>query len=354
MPAFSGATFGFCVLYSQMFPEYTVLLGFYIGAAFGSFLNVVIYRLPKGMSLNQPPSHCPNCNHRLGVLDLFPLFSFLFAGAKCRYCKAPISWRYFIVEVLTGTIWAAFWWQNLIAGADPARFLALAAFGTVLVACIFIDLFYYIIPDSLNAWLLLIGLVYNAWLIYKGDGWTLVGNLHIPKAVAGALIGVAVFWGIAFLGRALFRKDAMGHGDIKLARGIGAVLFPTLALLSFALAVAVGAVLGIVQVLLRKRAPLEEEPEEPYVEKPESFGSLIRCGIGYALAIDAIALFFPKLDKWWFGIESPEEAEDDWQPSFTTIPFGPYLALGALLAAMFSAPLMRLLNIYLESFRPPP
>nr|MBA3727426.1 prepilin peptidase [Armatimonadota bacterium] len=266
-----------------MLPAVTLIFGFYFGAAFGSFLNVVIYRLPRGMSLNHPPSHCPSCDNRLGVADLFPLFSFLFAGAKCRYCKAPIGWRYFFVELLTATIWAAFWYQKLVVGSDPARFVAMAAFATVLVACIFIDLYHYIIPDSLNAILLLIGFLFNAWLIARGQGLTQVGGWAVPSSIVGALVGVLVLWAIAFLGRVLFRKDAMGHGDIKLARGIGAVLFPALALMSFGVAVVVGAVFGALQ-LIGRRSPEEEDIEHDMAEEePESIVSLFKAGLGYVL-----------------------------------------------------------------------
>lgn len=324
-------------------------MGFFIGSAIGSFLNVVIYRLPKGMSLSHPASHCPSCGHRLGVLDLFPLLSFLSAGAKCRYCRAPISWRYFFVEMLTGAVWAAFWWQNLVAGNDPVRFVALAITGSILVACIFIDIFHYIIPDSLNAWLLAVGLAYNVWLIASRnpEGWVDVSGVRVPSSIAGALLGVAVFWGIAFLGRILFRKDAMGHGDIKLARGIGAVLFPVSALISFGLAVAIGAVLGVFQILLRRRDAELEGEEEPYEEEPEPIGSLAKCGLGYAMGLDVAAFAFPKLNTSWFGDEGVEEStEDDWRPSFSTIPFGPYLAFGAILAALFEKPLMKALQDY--------
>ncbi len=334
-----------------MFPEWTVVVGFYIGAAIGSFLNVVIYRLPKGMSLWQPPSHCPNCEHRLGLLDLFPLLSFLLSGQKCRHCKKPVSWRYFWVEVLTGVVWAGFWWQYLIAGDDPVRFAVLAFFGSCLVAAIFIDLAWYIIPDSINAWMLVLGLAYNAWLVSVGDpnAFTRVGGLAIPSSILGAVAGVLALWGVAFLGRLLFGRDAMGHGDIKMARGIGAVLFVAPALLSFGLAVVVGAVLGGIQVLFRKREPEPESDDGDFKEEPpESIRSLLWCGLGYLLAIDAIGQIVPKLEKWWFGEEpaAVEDAEDDWQPTITTIPFGPYLALGALFAAYFQIPLVRLVDIY--------
>ncbi len=78
------------------------LIAFVYGTVVGSFLNVCIYRLPEERSIVNPPSHCPNCDTRLKAVDLIPLLSFLFLGRKCRYCGAPISWRYFTVELITG------------------------------------------------------------------------------------------------------------------------------------------------------------------------------------------------------------------------------------------------------------
>ncbi len=337
-----------------MFPAWSTALGALIGAAIGSFLNVVIYRVPRGMSLANPPSHCPKCGHRLGVLDLFPLFSFLLSGARCRHCKSPISWRYFVVEVISGTVWGVYWYQWLCEGWDPVRFIVLAAFGSILIAAIFTDLLHYIIPDSFNALLLVLGLAYNGWLIAAGssDAWTEVGGAHIPASIVGALTGVGVLWGIAFFGRVAFRKDAMGHGDIKLARGIGSVLFAPGALMSFGMAVALGTVIGGLQILVRRMALKQEEDEEieeVLEDGPESLGSLAKCGLGYALAVDVAALFSKKLDIWWFGsLETSENLteEDNWQPGASTIPFGPYLALGAVVVSVFHTPLLRLAANY--------
>lgn len=337
-----------------MLPAATVIFGFFFGAAFGSFLNVVIYRLPRGMSLAQPPSHCPKCNHRLGTLDLFPLLSFLLAGAKCRYCKAPIGWRYFMVELLMGTLWGALWWQLVVQGSDVGRFVALAAFSTALVAALFVDLEHFIIPDSINAIILLIGLAYNAWLIFQGgQGWISFGGMTLPASVAGWIVGVLALWLIAFGGRVFLGKDAMGHGDIKLARGIGAVLFPVAALVSFGLSIVIGLVFGIVSIFLAKRAASGEEETEDETEEepPESIWGLFKSGIGYLLLIDVFALFIPGLEKKWFGAEyltEAEEAEDDWQPGITTIPFGPALATAAILVALFQEHFFRWGQAYLD------
>lgn len=325
-----------------MLPAVSVVFGFFFGAAFGSFLNVVIYRLPRGMSLAQPPSHCPTCQHRLGGLDLVPLLSFLLAGAKCRYCKASIGWRYFMVELLMGTIWAALWWQLLVQGSDIARFIALAGFATALVAALFIDLEHFIIPDSINAIILLIGVLNNAWLISQGAGWFTLGAITLPAAFAGWIVGTFSLWLISFGGRVFLGRDAMGHGDIKLARGMGAVLFPVAALMSFGLSIVIGLIFGIVSIVVAKRASDESDQsdESDYDEEPEPIGALAKAGLGYLLLVDVLALFFPNLEEKWFGPEyssEEEEAEDDWTPGPTHIPFGPALAIAAILVVLFES-----------------
>ncbi len=245
-----------------MFPAWTWVVGFWLGAVFGSFLNVVIYRSPRGIPLGKPAkSFCPSCKHPLGIPDLFPLLSWLFLRGKCRHCGAKVASRYFWVELLNGAIWAGIWYQHFVLGSDPGRAIAYSAAASTLVAIIFIDWELYIIPDPINAFLFVVGWGLNIWLLVQGrpEAWT----WGIPSSLAGWITGVGVLWGIAFLGRVLFGKDAMGHGDIKMARGIGAVLFPTVAILGFALAVALGAVLGIAQILMRRR--VEPKPEEERV-----------------------------------------------------------------------------------------
>ncbi|MEO7453196.1 MAG: prepilin peptidase [Fimbriimonadales bacterium] len=331
-----------------MLPAVSVLFGFFFGATFGSFLNVVIYRLPRSMSLAQPPSHCPKCQHRLGAPDLFPLLSFLIAGAKCRYCKAPIGWRYFRVELLMGIIWAALWWQLLVEGSDPARFIALAGFSTALMAALFIDLEHFIIPDSINAMILLIGVLYNAWLISQGGGMFTFAGITLPAALAGWIVGTFVLWGIAFGGRVFLGRDAMWHGDIKLARGMGAVLFPVAALMSFGLSIVIGLVFGIISLVAARRAESDEEEDDGIEEEPESVGALAKAGLGYLLLVDVLALFWPKLEEKWFGpAYAPEEAEeDDWVPGPTHIPFGPALAVAAILVVLFQSTFSGWLQAY--------
>jgi len=337
-----------------VFPAWTWVVGFALGAVIGSFLNVVIYRTPRGLSLSKPStSFCPSCKHRLEIPDLFPLLSWLFLRGKCRHCGSKVSSRYFFVELLNASIWAGVWYQQLYVGADPAKAIAYAAAASTLVAIIFIDWELYIIPDQINAFLWLVGLALNGWMIYEGrpEAWT----WGIPSALAGWIVGVATLWGIALFGRLLFRKDAMGHGDIKMARGIGAVLFPATALMGFGLAVVLGAVLGVVQILARPRDAEESgegqaEGEEEAFEEPESIGSLLKSGVGYFLCIDIVGLFVPKLYESWFGEPAfePIEEVEEYPIERTMIPFGPYLALGAIVATVFQSELRSGVDAYVR------
>ena len=334
-----------------LFPEWTWIVALFIGAAIGSFLNVVIYRMPRGLSLNEPKnSFCPSCQNRLTTPDLFPLLSWLILRGKCRHCQKPIPSRYFWVELITGSLFALFWYQNLVDGNDVFRCAVLCAMSACLVAATFIDLRYYIIPDQINACLLFFGLVYNGALIAthhpKAFTW------GVPSAMAGALVGIGVLWGITLLGRLIFQKDAMGHGDIKLARGIGAILFPAGALYSFAMAICAGAVIGIFQIMLRKRGTetdAVEESEEIY--EPESIASIFKCGLGYVLLVDVVGLFVPKVYQSWFGEDpySVEEITEEEDVGDTMIPFGPYLAAGAILAATLEPQLNVLVQRYIDS-----
>lgn len=332
------------------FPAWTAVFAFLFGSAIGSFLNVVIYRMPRGLSIANPKhSFCPSCRRQLSAIDLVPIFSGLFLRGKCRQCGERVSPRYMVVELITGSLWAAAYVALMTSKFDPAGFLAVVAMISCLVAVIFIDWQYYIIPDQVNAFILGIGLVYNVWLIAAGKPGAF--TMGLPSALAGWLTGWAILWGISFLGRVLFKKDAMGHGDIKLARGIGAVLFPAAAVISFALAVVLGAVFGILQVILRPKHQSnqdDDEDEEEYL--PESLGSLVKCGIGYLFCLDVIGLAVPSFYMRWFG-EDPfepvvKEGEEEFEAGLTMIPFGPYLALGAIAASLFRQPLVGIVNEY--------
>jgi leader peptidase (prepilin peptidase) / N-methyltransferase len=327
-----------------MFPDWTWIVGLMIGATIGSFLNVVIYRMPRNMSLGEPKnSFCPLCKNRLGIADLIPLFSWLTSKGRCRHCLEPIPARYFWVELTNGVLWAAIWWKFFCAeptGKDWAMGCFFAVATAALVAIIFIDWEHYIIPDEINAFLLVLGLGFHAY------------NGSLREALFGYLVGWGIIFGIAFLGRVAFGKDAMGHGDIKMMRGVGALLGGWLTVVDVGIAVVTGLVFGIFFIVLdgmrRKKAglPLEDpETEDDEQYQPESIKDLMVLGISYLLCFDVIAIWKPQIyTKMGYPMEDISVDDDDWEPSLTTIPFGPYLAVGALVCMIFHSEIFRTVN----------
>lgn len=187
---------------------YAVVFGY--GAIVGSFLNVLIYRMPLGLSVANPPSHCPRCKTKLGFWDNVPLFSFLFLGARCRYCRAPISWRYFGVELLTACLWVALFHRvSGDAGYSWVDFVAQALFAAILVAVIFIDLDHFLIPDELN-WLgAALGVARDLIclaLIWQAGPWYWDASARefayfgwLPRSVVGALVYGSLLFLVSFL-----------------------------------------------------------------------------------------------------------------------------------------------------------
>jgi leader peptidase (prepilin peptidase)/N-methyltransferase len=238
---------------------------FVYGTVIGSFLNVCIYRIPKDESIINPPSHCPKCNTKLRGLDLVPLLSFLALGRKCRYCGAPIGWRYFTVELITGLVFVALFARYKF----QIDFFTFALFAAALIAIFFIDLDHWIIPDQLSVFGIALGVGRDILGFVIGEKGHVLLRIHIPFtgiefpmlwSIAGLVVCGAIFYAIAIFGELAFKKEAMGGGDIKLAAAIGAVfcahitatLGLGLALLSFFIAVFVGSVVGIGMKILRR------------------------------------------------------------------------------------------------------
>lgn len=328
------------------------------GAVVGSFLNMAIWRLPRRKpaegvfwTLNNPRrSYCPKCHNPLSALDNIPLVSFLALGAKCRQCKEPIAWRYFCVEALTASCFLAI----LFHFGASSEAVGYCLFFASLLAALFIDLEHFIIPDELNTFALLVGIGHDMWAIVEHvPGHALVWG-WLPHSVLGAVICAAVFVFIQLLGFVLFRKESMGDGDVKLARAIGAMLPLSQALVSFLLAIAVGAVfgglmLGIAAIRARGEAvaEIEESEDEPITEEGASLGEIALRGLCYMGFVDllvglAAALRIPAAVKMMEPLaEEGLAEEDDFHPGPTHIPFGPYMVVGAFLAVFAGDSLIR-------------
>ena len=191
---------------------------FIYGAIVGSFLNVLIYRLPLGLNVSHPPSHCPNCDTYLSKWDNVPLIAFLLLRGRCRYCRIPISWRYFSVELLTACLWTVLYHRlSGTTGVSWVVFVADALFASVLIAMIFIDLDHFIAPDELNVVGFVLGaardLVCIGLLLYGGR--SLFGELGgqflyfgwLPRFVVGALAYGSVLFLVSLIGFVVYARE---------------------------------------------------------------------------------------------------------------------------------------------------
>lgn len=186
------------------------------GLIIGSFLNVCIYRIPKNKSIVWPASFCPKCGKHIKFYDNIPLLSYLILGGKCRSCKEPISCQYPIVEAFTAILTGLFVWRW---GLTPWTAVVLVTVYSLIILSV-IDLKLMIIPDRFSLGLIVWGLAFS-WLNPYFDGTLLHKFL---MSLLGAGVGFFGTLAVALLGYFLFRKEAMGGGDVKLMGGIGALL----------------------------------------------------------------------------------------------------------------------------------
>lgn len=258
-----------------------------IGLCIGSFLNVVIHRVPKMLeegwraqcaelagepisespryNLIVPRSQCPQCGHRLGALENIPVLSYMFLRGRCAACKHPISSRYPIVELVTAALTVA----AVVRFGIGAEGLAACIYLWMLVALTFIDFDTQLLPDNLTLPLLWTGLLANLL--------GAVPSVTLRDAVIGAIAGYLILWGVYWAFKLIRGKEGMGYGDFKLLAALGAwlgwkSLVPIVALSSL-----VGAAIGIGLVVFKGRDH----------QVPLAFGP-------YLAIAGAIALFFGK------------------------------------------------------------
>lgn len=244
-----------------------------LGLLVGSFLNVVIHRLPKiierdwaaqcaGLNgdaapraspynLMVPRSACPGCGHRIGALENIPVLSYAWLRGKCAGCGAPIGMRYPLVEMLTGLLSAFAAWHFGYGWAAAGALLLIWA----LVALTFIDFDTQLLPDNITLPLLWLGLLFN------------LGTVFVPlhEAVAGAMMGYLVLWSIYWLFKLLTGKEGMGYGDFKLLAALGAWLGWKMLPLVILLSSFIGAVVGIILIALARHGRSSPIPFGPYL-----------------------------------------------------------------------------------------
>lgn len=253
------------------------LAAFWLGSVYGSFLNVVIHRLPREESLVRPGSHCPRCKKPVAWHDNVPILAWLALGGKCRHCRKPISARYPLVEAFVGLSSAALAWRW--PGA-PAWVAASAVAAGALTAVALIDWDTFLIPDELSLGLVVLGLLSSPWNPYSGAAsWPLALWWSARGALAGFLIGYA----IAAIGEALLKKEALGGGDVKLLAGVGALTgvtgaFDCLMLGSFA-----GSIYGVRLMLAGKATRSDPIPFGPFLAAAAAFNLFVLLPLGWPL-----------------------------------------------------------------------
>ncbi len=277
-----------------------------MGLLFGSFLNVVIARVPHGQSIVSPRSRCPKCGHQLAWYENIPVLSWLALRGRCSSCGLPISWRYPAIELLTALLFLA---CQRRFGWSP-EFVSGLILVLLLVSLSFIDLEHWILPHELTLPGIAAGLALSIPL----------GLERVRDAAIGAVAAFLIFWGMEWLGEKIFKKEALGGGDKYLLALIGSFLTWKALLGVIFLSSLQGAVVGSVMLLIHGRAgpaPEPEVPGAPATETPPDPGTP-PAGEPAATPEQAQA-----------GSEEDEE-EDDWVPGPTNIPFGPWLSLAAL------------------------
>ena len=264
---------------------------FVFGAVIGSFLNVCIYRVPRGESIVSPRSKCPGCGQMITAWQNIPLISYLLLRGRCRNCGQSISWRYPAVELLTGLVTTGLYFKYGLT----SPFFVNTVFACLLIVLVFTDLDLRILPDVFTKGGIIAGLILSSFQdpvfldlqllpeslpeLVKGIGNPILGSL------AGVLFGAGFLWGVAWIYLKLRKIDGMGFGDVKLIAMIGAFTGWKLTWLTILGGSLIGAILGGGYMFLKGK---EQKYELP-------FGTFL--GMAAILAV----FFGPDLIDWYFS-----------------------------------------------------
>ena len=274
---------------------------FSLGAIIGSFLNVVIHRVPNEESIVFPNSACPKCGNAIKFYDNIPVLSWLILGGKCRNCKEKISFRYPAVELLTALLFILTFSQ-----IGPTAFLPVALiFVTTIIALVFIDAENMILPDVINYPLLVFALLVRLIfpLFISAEFFTdlnfapltmlktyPVWLVSLLGAILGGLVGGGFLWLVGFIWEKLRGVEAMGLGDVKIMFAVGALLGWRLTLLSIFLGAFSGAIIGLFLIFRQKEKDFQAQIP---------FGVFL--GIGSILAL----LFGEQMIRWYINTFVP-------------------------------------------------
>lgn len=252
-------------------PEFVAyIFVFLFGSVVGSFLNVVIHRVPREESIVFPNSSCPKCKTPIKPYDNIPLIGWLMLGGKCRNCKTPISARYPAVELLTALLFAATYWQIGLTAFLPVSL----AFVATMVSLIFIDAEHMILPNVITYPMLFIALAVRVVypLVFGSEYFTDLQHspltyfqdqpvwlVSLIGAIFGGLVGGGFLWLVGEIWKRLRGVEAMGLGDVKMMFGVGALLGWRLTFLSIFLGAFSGAIIGLFVIYRQKEKDMQAQ-----------------------------------------------------------------------------------------------
>ena len=233
-------------------------LVFAFGTVIASFLNVVIWRIPRGESIVSPPSHCPNCNALIKWYQNLPILSYLALRGRCASCHTRISFRYPLIEALGGILFVLVF---RYAPSWPACIVCWIWFSLLLVGTM-IDFDHKLLPDFVTIGGMLLGLIFN--------GVTSIihhSSFFILHSLSGLAFGFGLLWLIRFLGTKAFKREAMGMGDVLLMGAVGALYGPVSVIAVLVLSSVFGSIVGVALLIHARRKPgsFIEIPYGPYI-----------------------------------------------------------------------------------------
>jgi leader peptidase (prepilin peptidase)/N-methyltransferase len=234
-----------------MYYDINAILIFILGLIVGSFSNVCIYRIPGNESIIYPASHCPKCHSNILPKDNIPLLSYILLKGKCRNCKTKISIQYPVVEFLSGLIYLIIY---LLYGLS-VQTLIYILLSSALIIIAFIDLNQQIVPDVISLPGIVIGCILSFFVSY----------ISFINSALGVVVGGGIILIIGITGSVIFKKEAMGGGDVKLAAMIGAFLGWRYIIVSLFLGFFLGALTGIILIMTKIKKREDAIPFGPFI-----------------------------------------------------------------------------------------
>ena len=220
---------------------------FWLGACIASFLNVVIWRAPRGESIVSPPSHCPKCNSPIKWYQNIPILSWLALRGKCANCRAPISPRYICVELLGGLLFLAVFIHATALSLPVYVIPVYWIWVSLMIAGSFIDFDHQLLPDFTTVGGMVLGVAVAIFEACQLRNWWV-----LAYSVGGLVFGFGLLWLVRWLGSKAFKREAMGMGDVFLMGAVGALFGPIAVLVTLILSSVVGSVVGVSLILLSK------------------------------------------------------------------------------------------------------